>query len=38
MNWEALGAVSEMVGGVAVLVTLIYLAIVDKQIIQKHTL
>ena len=27
MNWEAIGAIAEMIGGIAVLMTLIYLAI-----------
>ena len=31
MNWEALGAIAEMIGGVAVLFTLIYLAIQVRQ-------
>ena len=31
MNWEALGAIGELVGGIAVIATLIYLAIQVKQ-------
>ncbi len=31
MNWEAIGAVGEWIGGVAVLATLLYLAIQIKQ-------
>ena len=31
INWEAMGAIAELVGGAAVLVTLIYLAIQVKQ-------
>lgn len=31
MNWEALGAVAEFVGGIAVLVTLVYLSIQVRQ-------
>ncbi|MEM7283339.1 MAG: hypothetical protein AAF438_17110 [Pseudomonadota bacterium] len=31
MNWEAAGAIGEIVGGVAVLVTLIYLAVQVRQ-------
>ena len=31
MNWEALGAIAEMIGGVAVLCTVIYLAIQVRQ-------
>ena len=31
MNWEAIGAVAELIGGVAVLITLIYLSIQVKQ-------
>lgn len=31
MNWEAIGAVGESLGGVAVLVTLIYLAVQVRQ-------
>ena len=31
MNWEALGAIAEFIGGIAVLITLIYLAIQIKQ-------
>ncbi|MCX2980571.1 hypothetical protein EYC98_06745 [Halieaceae bacterium IMCC14734] len=31
MNWEALGAIAEMIGVVAVLITLIYLAIQVRQ-------
>jgi hypothetical protein len=31
MNWEAVGAVAEMIGGIAVLVTLIYLALQLRQ-------
>jgi hypothetical protein len=27
MNWEAVGAIAEMVGGIAVLITLVYLAV-----------
>ena len=34
MNWEAIGAVGEILGAIAVLVTLIYLATQIKQ----HTL
>jgi hypothetical protein len=31
VNWEAIGAIGELVGGVAVIVTLIYLAIQVRQ-------
>lgn len=31
MNWEAIGAVGEALGSIAVLVTLIYLAIQIRQ-------
>ena len=31
MNWEAIGAIAELIGGLAVLVTLIYLSIQVKQ-------
>ena len=31
MNWEAIGAVGDLVGGVAVIATLIYLAVQVKQ-------
>ena len=31
MNWEALGAIAEFIGGIAVLLTLIYLAIQVRQ-------
>jgi hypothetical protein len=31
MNWEALGAIGEMVGGIAVIVTLVYLATQIRQ-------
>ena len=31
MNWEAIGAVGETVGGIGVIVTLIYLAIQVRQ-------
>jgi hypothetical protein len=31
MNWEAIGAVSELIGAIAVVVTLIYLAIQIRQ-------
>jgi len=31
MNWEALGAIAETIGGIAVIVTLIYLAIQIRQ-------
>ena len=31
MNWEAIGAIAELIGGVAVLVTLVYLSIQVKQ-------
>lgn len=31
MNWEALGAVAEFIGGIAVLITLVYLAIQVRQ-------
>ena len=31
MNWDAVGAVAELIGGVAVLITLIYLSIQVKQ-------
>lgn len=31
MNWEAIGAVAELIGGIAVLITLIYLSIQVKQ-------
>jgi hypothetical protein len=27
MNWDAVGAIAEMIGGIAVLVTLVYLAV-----------
>ena len=32
MNWEAIGAVGEVLGGVAVIVTLIYLAVQTQQV------
>ena len=35
MNWEALGAVSETLGAIGVIVTLIYLAIQVKH--SKHS-
>jgi len=31
MNWEAIGAVGDLVGGVAVIATLVYLAVRVKQ-------
>jgi hypothetical protein len=31
MNWEAIGAIAELIGGFAVLVTLVYLSIQVKQ-------
>ena len=31
MNWEAIGAIGEVVGGIAVVVTLVYLAIQIRQ-------
>ena len=31
MNWEALGAIAELIGGLAVLVTLVYLALQVRQ-------
>ena len=31
MNWEALGSIAELISGIAVLITLIYLAIQIKQ-------
>ena len=31
MNWEAFGAIAEMIGGIAVLVTLVYLALQVRQ-------
>ena len=31
MNWEAIGAIAELIGGVAVLITLIYLSIQVRQ-------
>ncbi len=31
MNWDALGAIGELIGAVAVLLTLIYLAIQSRQ-------
>jgi len=31
MNWEAIGAVSETIGAIAVVVTLIYLAVQIRQ-------
>ena len=31
MNWDALGALAEMIGATAVLITLIYLAIQIRQ-------
>jgi len=31
MNWEAIGAIGDLVGGVAVILTLLYLAIQVKQ-------
>lgn len=34
MNWEALGAIAEFIGGIAVLITLVYLAIQVNQINQ----
>ena len=40
MNWDAVGAIAEMIGGIAVLVTLIYLAIQVRHAsrIQRQTL
>ena len=40
MNWDALGAVAELIGGVAVLITLVYLAVQVRhaQRIQRQTL
>ena len=34
MNWAALGAIAELIGGVAVLITLVYLATQVRQINQ----
>ena len=31
MNWDAFGAIAEMIGGIAVLVTLVYLALQVRQ-------
>jgi len=31
MNWEAIGAIAELIGGLAVLVTLVYLALQVRQ-------
>ena len=31
MNWTALGAIAELIGGLAVLITLIYLAVQVRQ-------
>ena len=31
MNWDAMGAIAELIGGIAVLATLVYLAIQVKQ-------
>ena len=31
MNWDALGAIAELVGAIAVLLTLIYLAVQIRQ-------
>ena len=31
MNWEAIGAIAELIGGIAVLATLIYLAVQIRQ-------
>ena len=31
MNWEALGALSELIGAIAVVLTLIYLAVQIRQ-------
>ncbi len=31
MNWDAIGAIAELIGGIAVLITLIYLSIQVKQ-------
>ena len=31
MNWDALGAIAELIGGIAVLITLVYLSIQVKQ-------
>ncbi len=33
MNWGALGAIGELAGGVAVVITLVYLAMQLKQVI-----
>ena len=40
MNWDAFGAIAEMIGGIAVLVTLVYLAVQVRhaQRIQRQTL
>ena len=32
MNWDAIGAVAEVIGGVAVLATLVYLALQTRQV------
>ena len=37
MNWEAIGTVAEIVGAIAVVVTLIYLAVQVKQAKQEIT-
>ena len=36
MNWEALGAIGELIGAVAVMATLIYLAIQIRQNTQQQ--
>ena len=40
MNWDALGAIAEMIGGIAVLITLVYLAVQVRHAnrIQRQTL
>jgi hypothetical protein len=40
MNWDAIGAIAEMIGGIAVLITLVYLAIQVRHAsrIQRQTL
>ena len=40
MNWDAIGAIAEMIGGVAVLITLVYLAVQVRHAnrIQRQTL
>lgn len=40
MNWDALGAIAELIGGIAVLITLVYLAIQVRHAnrIQRQTL